>query len=141
MFVDLLTTNYCCEGLYLNTDHLMTREDYEKSKPFKALHIRVRSQIVADGFIEPLDWGKSGREMPPAEWHKELDNPNAIILDCRNSYESDVGIFNNAIPLNTTFFRESWDALSTTLANVSKDTPILTYCTGKIHVWWMSDIN
>jgi UPF0176 protein len=70
--------------------------------------------------------------MNAQEWHEQLDNPNAIILDCRNSYESDVGIFQNAIPLQTTFFRESWDALEEKLANVPKDTPIMTYCTGGI---------
>ena len=54
------------------------------------------------------------------------------MLDCRNSYESDVGLFQGAIPLNTTFFRESWDALDETLKNTPKDAPLLTYCTGGI---------
>jgi UPF0176 acylphosphatase like domain len=118
------------KGLYLNTDHIMTREDFESSEPFRALHIRVRDQIVADGFSEPLDWGKSGREMSPQEWHEQLDNPQSIVLDCRNSYETDVGIFQNAVPLNTTFFRESWDALEEQLKSTPKDAPIMTYCTG-----------
>ena len=43
-----------------------------------------------------------------------------MVLDCRNSYESDVGVFQGAIPLNTTFFRESWDALEETLKHVPK---------------------
>ncbi len=101
-------------GLYLNRDHVMTKAQFEADKPFKALHVRVRDQIVADGFSEPLDWQRSGREMPPAEWHRELSNPEAVVLDCRNSYESDVGVFDGAVPLNTTFFRESWDALDGT---------------------------
>ena len=41
--------------------------------------MRVRDQIVADGFSEPLDWQKSGREMPPLEWHRELDNPQVRV--------------------------------------------------------------
>ena len=120
------------QGLYLNTDHLMTRQDFEESQPFKNLHVRVREQIVADGFKESLDWEKAGKEMPPMKWHEELNNPNNIVLDCRNSYESDVGIFDGAIPLNTTFFRESWDALDEILKDKPKDTPIMTYCTGGI---------
>lgn len=118
--------------LYLNADHVMTRKEFEDSKPFKALHIRIRDQIVADGFSESLDWQKSGKEMHPMEWHEQLDNPNAIILDCRNSYESDVGTFQGAIPLNTTFFRESWDALDEILKDKEKDAPIMTFCTGGI---------
>jgi UPF0176 protein len=50
-------------GLYLNCDHQMTTKEFEESKPFKALHVRVREQIVADGFKAPLDWEKSGREV------------------------------------------------------------------------------
>jgi UPF0176 protein len=100
------------EKLYFNIDHEMTSAEFENFKPFRALHIRIRDQIVADGFTSLIkdkslefDWNNAGYEMPPIEWHKELDNPDNIVLDCRNSYESEVGIFQNAIPLNTTFFR------------------------------------
>lgn len=44
------------KDLYLNTDHKLSREEYEKTRPFKALHVRPRDQIVADGFDEPLNW-------------------------------------------------------------------------------------
>lgn len=118
------------ENQYINTDHQMDRAEFEIARPFKALHIRARQQIVADGFTKPLDWSKSGREMSPTEWHKELDNPEAIVLDCRNSYESDVGLFDNAIPLNTTFFKESWTALDEVLRDVDPSRPVMTYCTG-----------
>lgn len=37
-------------SLYLNIDHLLSRNDFEETRPFKSLHIRVREQIVADGF-------------------------------------------------------------------------------------------
>ena len=126
------TLDMFSSGLYLNIDHELTRSDYEANAPFKNLHIRVRSQIVADGFDKPLNWESAGREISPKDWHDELDNPEAIVLDCRNSYESEIGTFQNAIPLNTTFFRESWDALEEILHDKPKDAPIMTYCTGGI---------
>ena len=43
-------------GMYLNVDHEISREEYERKPPFKAMHVRVRSQIVADGLDIPLDW-------------------------------------------------------------------------------------
>jgi hypothetical protein len=97
--------------LYLNVDHTMTREEFYASKPFRTLHIRVRDQIVADGFDTSLNWEQAGREVNSTQWNQGISNPDTIVLDCRNSYESDVGIFEKAIPLGTTFFRESWDAL------------------------------
>ena len=125
------------ESLRLNTDHLVSAEEFTATRPFKALHVRVREQIVTDGFADissaitsesseapQLDWEKSGNEMSPLDWHEQLNDPNAIILDCRNSYESDVGVFNNAIPLNTTFFRESWTALDSILRDKPKNTKV-----------------
>lgn len=126
-----------CQGfefltrVLINTDHTLTRREFEQTLPFDALHIRVRDKIVSDG-LEPLNWEQSGQEMESLEWHNRLSDPKAIVLDCRNSYESDVGRFDGAIPLNTTFFRESWDALDEILKDVPKDAPLLTYCTGGI---------
>lgn len=53
-----------------------------------------------------------------------------ILLDCRNTYETDVGIFEGAEPLGTENFRDSWDVLKERLADTPKDAPIMTYCTG-----------
>lgn len=119
-------------NITINTDHALSREEFLEVRPFSGLHIREREQILADGFDAPLDWKKSGTELAPMEWHKALDDPNAIILDCRNTYETQVGIFDKAIPLNTTVFRESWSVLEEVLKDRPKDSPILTYCTGGI---------
>ncbi len=115
-----------------NTDPAIPRTEYFKTKPFRALHVRIRDQIVADGLDEGLDWNHAGNELDPLQWHEALENPNAIILDCRNSYETDVGKFDGAIPLNTTFFRESWVALEEILKDKPRNMPVLTYCTGGI---------
>ena len=116
------------------------------SPPFKSLHVRVRNQIVADGLNKPLDWQSAGYDMPPLEWHRKLKEAKEkreagnvtagddipLILDCRNDYETDIGRFDGAQPLNTTNFRDSWDVLKERMKNVSKDSEILIYCTGGI---------
>jgi len=113
--------------------------------PFRNLHIRVRSQVVADGLDKSLDWQSAGYDMPPMEWHEKVrrardrkdgtdndDSESPILLDCRNAYETDVGIFEGAEPLGTDSFRDSWDVLKHRLAETPKDAPIMTYCTGGI---------
>mmetsp|Transcript_17800 Transcript_17800/g.35697 ORF Transcript_17800/g.35697 Transcript_17800/m.35697 type:complete len:989 (-) Transcript_17800:127-3093(-) len=119
-------------------------EEFQAKPAFKNLHIRVRSQIVADGFATPLDWQSAGYDMPPLEWHQKLkeareanekgvDNaPLPIVLDCRNDYETQVGKFELAEPLDTENFRDSWDVLKGRLKDVPKDAPVMTYCTGGI---------
>lgn len=111
--------------------------------PFRALHVRVRPVIVADGFAETntYNWQQAGYDMPPLEWHARLleaqqQQQNAtdapVVLDCRNAYETDLGRFEGAEPLETEKFRESWDVLKAKLADTPKDAPIMTYCTGGI---------
>ena len=82
--------------------------------------------------------------MPPLEWHQKLKEarevqekgdeaaPLPIVLDCRNDYETQVGKFELAEPLDTINFRDSWDVLKDRLKDVPKDAPIMTYCTGGI---------
>ncbi len=113
------------------------------SAPFRNLHVRVRTQVVADGLDKSLDWQSAGYDCPPLEWHEKLKEARSlrasgkadgapILLDCRNAYETDIGIFDGAEPLNTESFRESWDVLKERLADTPKDAPIMTYCTGGI---------
>lgn len=54
-----------------------------------------------------------------------------LSFDCL-SYESVVGTFESAIPLETSFFRESWGELERLVGNADRDAPIMTYCTGGI---------
>jgi predicted sulfurtransferase len=39
------------QGLFLNTDHFMNRKEFELSKPFKALHIRLKTVEYAPDFL------------------------------------------------------------------------------------------
>lgn len=114
------------------------------SPPFRNLHVRVRNQIVADGLDKALNWQSAGYDMPPMEWHQKLreakqkreennsEDDLPIILDCRNDYETSIGRFEGAEPLETTNFRDSWDVLDERLKDMPKDAPIMTYCTGGI---------
>jgi predicted sulfurtransferase/predicted O-methyltransferase YrrM len=79
--------------------------------------------------------GDDGSNTTPAAAEQSNDSINSalpLILDCRNGYETSVGRFDGAEPLETENFRETWDVLRNRLKDVSKDAPIMTYCTGGI---------
>lgn len=116
--------------IFMNVDRIV----HHSEQPFEKLNVRERDKILADGFTDPLDWNCSGREVPPDEWHKILmdKKDDVIVLDCRNEYESGVGRFKGAEPLDTQTFRESWTRLEKRLAHEDREKPILTYCTGGI---------
>ena len=114
--------------------------------PFKRMIIRTKNEILTDGIDDDIDWTDAGPELDSQIWHNELSQINnttssngnsissnkTIVLDCRNGYESEMGTFEHAQPLNTTKFSESWDILSNILDDIPKDTRILTFCTGGI---------
>lgn len=117
-------------GVFLNIDGIVQKY----AQPFQRLSVRPREKILADGLNSPLNWELSGREVPVNEWHDLVKDKSddVVLLDCRNDYESNVGRFEGAEALNTRTFRETWQKLEERLAGLSKDTPILTYCTGGI---------
>jgi len=119
-------------AVFINVDSEVTRAVFDEEPYFRRLVIKLRNQVVTDSLQTPLDWSQAGREVPPREWHEAIDRPKAIVLDCRNRYETDVGRFEGAIPINTQYFRESWESLETLLKDVPRDTELLTYCTGGI---------
>jgi predicted sulfurtransferase len=134
---------------------------------FEKFIVRTRNQILRDGGMRNiknnnlvLDWKEAGIELSPQEWDQELrrrqqqtqheqqDSSSSsqssstskmpLILDCRNEYESSMGTFQSAIPLNTTTFSESWDVLNQLLAyqkeesTVNKSDPVYIFCTGGV---------
>jgi len=125
-------------GVFLNKDTQVTYED----SAFVDLRIKARDKVLQDGLddsvIEMLDWnGPNGNEMDASDWHKELikkrnGESNPVVLDCRNRYESEVGLFEGAVALNTDTFRDTWSWLEDELKDTDKDAPIMTYCTGGI---------
>jgi UPF0176 protein len=124
----------------INVDRHLSSEEYFKTRPFKALHVRHRKQIVTDGFDHSLDWRDAGTELASQDWDQKLRGVSQdgkaperpLLFDCRNVYESEIGLFEGAIPLNTVRFSDSWDILERALEGKPKDTPIMTYCTGGI---------
>ncbi len=115
-------------------------EGAEAALPFRKLYVRTRAQVLTDGLPQPLDWSRAGVDVPPEEWDEALREEGALLLDCRNGYESDVGSFARAEPLGTDVFSQSWEALRSRLDGVPRDAPIMTYCTGgircvKVNAW------
>ena len=104
----------------------------EKQKSFIKLDIKVRAKIVADG-IEDATFSlkNSGNYLGAAAWNDMMEKPDAVVIDMRNHYESEVGRFEGASCPDTDTFREEL-ARVLDLYKDEKDKPILMYCTGGI---------
>ncbi|GMF89295.1 unnamed protein product [Phytophthora fragariaefolia] len=81
----------------------MDVESQVDGRPFSKLTVRIRKQLVHDGFQGgPLDLKDSGSSLPPDQWHEKLKNrndtqdPDTLVLDVRNFYEHEIGRFDGA---------------------------------------------
>ncbi len=103
-----------------------------EGKSFFALIIKVKEKIVADGVTDPtFDPAKTGTHLNAEEWNRVSAEPDVIIVDMRNHYESEVGHFENAITPDAATFREELPMVAEMLAE-QRDKKILMYCTGGI---------
>ena len=100
---------------------------------FLKLTIKVRDKIVADGLTdETFDSSNIGIHLKAKEFNDLLEDPNTIVVDMRNHYESEIGHFTNAIKPDVDTFRESLPIIEEQLATHKQDKNLLMYCTGGI---------
>ena len=100
---------------------------------FLKLTIKVRNKIVADGLNdETFDVTKKGIHLNAKEFNTILDDPNTIVVDFRNHYESEVGHFKNAITPDVETFRESLPIINEQLKDFKESKNLVMYCTGGI---------
>jgi len=100
---------------------------------FLKLTIKVRDKIVADGLNdETFDVTNIGVHLKAREFNQILDDPNTIVVDFRNHYESEIGHFKGAITPDVETFRESLPIINEQLKEFKEDKNLVMYCTGGI---------
>ncbi len=100
---------------------------------FLKLTIKVRDKIVADGLNdETFDVTNIGVHLKAKEFNQILDDPNTIVVDFRNHYESEIGHFKGAITPDVETFRESLPIINEQLKDFKEDKNLVMYCTGGI---------
>lgn len=125
----------------MNLHPLFKRIEYKWSdgtaEDFPRLSVKVRPELVTLAPDEKFDVFNSTKGLRPKAWHEYLEkHPDAIVLDARNDYESDIGAFKgkNVIRPNIKTFRD----IKPHLDKIPKDQPVLTYCTGDIRCEYLS---
>lgn len=104
----------------------------DDGKSFFQLKIKVKEKIVADGLNdETFDVTNKGVHLNAKDFNELAENPNTIIVDMRNHYESEVGHFENAYLPDVDTFREALDVVENEFED-KKDKNIVMYCTGGI---------
>ncbi len=126
-FRETLETYDFMKGIRLNV--AVEQDDFS----FLKLTIKVRKKIVADGLDDnTFDVTNKGIHLKAAEFNKMLDDPDTIVVDFRNHYESEIGHFIGAVTPDVDTFRESLPIINEKLQEFKEEKKLLMYCTGGI---------
>ncbi|WVY90952.1 hypothetical protein V8G54_036466 [Vigna mungo] len=111
--------------------------------PFRWDHVRVKlkKEIVTLGMptVSPIE--RVGKYVGPEDWNALINDPDTVVIDVRNNYETRIGKFKGAVDPCTTSFREfpSWVEEHFQLSkaddgeNPKQHMPrVAMYCTGGI---------
>jgi len=102
-------------------------------KSFLKLKVKVRKKIVADGLNDDtFDVTNKGVHVDAARFNELINDPNTVLVDMRNHYESEIGHFQGAITPDVDTFRDSLDIIEEDLKDHKEDKNLVMYCTGGI---------
>ncbi|CDZ47327.1 rhodanese-related sulfurtransferase [Neorhizobium galegae] len=107
------------------------KESRASKMPFLRMKVRPKKEIVTMG-VEDIDPKRIvGTYVEPKDWNALISDPETIVIDTRNDYETAIGIFKGAVDPQTKTFREfpDWVKNNPGLHNKPK---IAMYCTGGI---------
>lgn len=102
-----------------------------ETMPFHRMKVRLKKEIVTMG-VENIDPNKVvGTYVEPKDWNALISDPDTLVIDTRNDYETAIGLFRGAVDPKTKTFREfpDWVRNNNGLNNRPK---IAMYCTGGI---------
>ncbi len=122
-------------------DDLEAKFSRAATMPFHRMKVRIKPEIVTMGQpdIDPLV--DVGQYVAPGEWNALISDPDTIVIDTRNDYETAVGTFKGAIDpdLKTfrdfpTWFRAQREGLlgQGRLEDGSRPPKVAMFCTGGI---------
>ena len=99
--------------------------------PFHRMKVRLKREIVTMG-VEDLDPSRdAGTHVAPLDWNALIADPDTIVIDTRNAYETSLGRFERAVVPETRTFREfpDWAVENREQLDGRK---VAMYCTGGI---------
>ncbi len=74
--------------------------------PFNRMKVRLKKEIVTMGEAEIDPLLTVGTYVAPKDWNALISDPDTVVIDTRNDYETRVGTFQGAVDPNTKEFNE-----------------------------------
>ncbi|RXH56585.1 rhodanese-related sulfurtransferase [Granulicella sibirica] len=98
--------------------------------PFGRLKFKVKQEILAfrRAVVDP---SKAGTYVAPKDWNALIADPEVLVLDTRNTYETEVGTFRGAVDPKIETFSE-FATYARNELDPARHTKVAMFCTGGI---------
>ena len=121
------------DGIYFLENCRLNIAVEQDLKSFLKLKVKVRNKIVADGLSDDtFDVTNIGVHVDASKFNALIEDPDTVLVDMRNHYESEIGHFKNAVTPDVDTFRDSLDIIEEDLKDHKEDKKLVMYCTGGI---------
>lgn len=112
-------------------ENLDCKFSFDDEMPFYRSRVKLKKEIVTMG-VQGIDPNRVvGTYVKPKDWNALISDPDIVLVDTRNDYETAIGSFENAQLPNTKSFREFPDYVKTNLDR-EKQPKVAMFCTGGI---------
>ncbi len=105
------------------------KESTHDKQPFGRAKVRLKKETISLG--EPVALEHAGQYIEPKDWNALIADPDTIVLDARNRYETHLGTFARAIDPKIKTFKELPAFIKKNLADAGRQN-IAAFCTGGI---------
>lgn len=125
--IDHIKEYLCADDRFANMEF---KESYWDHQPFDRAKVKHKKQLISLGYdVDPNK--KVGTYIPPKEWNDLINDPDVIVIDTRNDYETHLGTFENAIDPKIKNFMEFPKYVEENL-DPNKHKKVAMFCTGGI---------
>ena len=116
-------------------ERLEVKRSWADKPVFRRFKARRKKEIVTMGVAGVNPRACVGTYVDPQDWNALVDDPDTVVIDTRNSYETAIGTFDGALDPGTESFREFPEWAERTLRPLLEQQGskrIAMFCTGGI---------
>lgn len=116
---------------HLGINKLTWKKSTHTENPFYRYKVKIKKEIVTLGQNSKNVARQTGQYIQPKDWNTIINDPETIVIDTRNDYETAIGKFPQALDPDTKNFRDFPEYVKNHLSHAKKK-KIAMYCTGGI---------
>lgn len=110
---------------------LQYKDSFTDEIPFHRMKVRLKKEIVSMGVPGVNTAARTGIKVKAKDWNKLIEEPDILLIDTRNEYECEIGMFEGAVSPGTESFRE-FPAYVKRELKPDNHKRVAMYCTGGI---------